>query len=408
MAASTSTETARVSRTELAKRYFKALDTHDLEAAGRCWAQSGVDRFVGQQEVVGPGGVKQYFRDLLAAFPDFSIQVLDATSARHRTAVRWRATGTFAGPANFQGLQPTGAQIQIEGCDVMTIEDELIQHGDSYFDSGDLARQLGVLPALGSGMEARLMRLTNLRSKLRNWRHGARTEWIAEGVWIVRGGFPAKVMNVYLIEEEGQVTVFDAGVAEMSVALRSAAARLGGVKRVVLGHADADHRGAAAGLDAPVYCHPEEREAAESADSFRPYWDLDKLDPHGRVWMPRVIPTWDGGALQVAGTVQEGDEIAGFRVIDLPGHAPGLIGLFRERDRLALVSDCFYTLDPQTGVKGPPRVPHSAFNLSTEQAAASIRKLAALEPAAAWAGHAEPVTGEVVEQLHQAATRTSP
>jgi glyoxylase-like metal-dependent hydrolase (beta-lactamase superfamily II) len=85
-----------------------------------------------------------------------------------------------------------------------------------------------------------------------------------------------------------------------------------------------------------------------------------------------------------------------------------LIGLFRERDRLALVSDCFYTLDPQTGVKGPPRVPHSAFNDSTEQAAASIRKLAALEPSAAWPGHADPVTGDVVEQLHQAATRTSP
>ncbi len=84
--------------------------------------------------------------------------------------------------------------------------------------------------------------------------------------------------------------------------------------------------------------------------------------------------------------------MAGFRVIELPGHAPGQIGLFRESDRLALVSDCFYTLDIQTGIKGAPRVPHPAFNADTEQARASIRKLAALEPSIAWPGHADPVS----------------
>jgi glyoxylase-like metal-dependent hydrolase (beta-lactamase superfamily II) len=132
------------------------------------------------------------------------------------------------------------------------------------------------------------------------------------------------------------------------------------------------------------------------------------LSPPVRLAYPRLIAGWDGGALSVEGTVQEGDEIAGFRVVDFPGHAPGLIGLFRERDRLALVSDCFYTLDPQTGIKGPPRVPHSAFNASTDQASASIRKLAALEPSAAWPGHADAVTEDVARQLHQAAGRTTP
>ena len=110
------------------------------------------------------------------------------------------------------------------------------------------------------------------------------------------------------------------------VGVRSAAARLGGIKRVVLGHADADHRGGAPGLGAPVYCHPAEREAAESSDSFRPYWQLDKLGPHGRALLPRLIPVWDGGAVQIAGKVAEGDQIAGFRVIELPGHAPGVGG----------------------------------------------------------------------------------
>ena len=64
-------------------------------------------------------------------------------------------------------------------------------------------------------------------------------------------------------------------------------------------------------------------------------------------------------------------------------------------------ADCFYTLDPGTGRHGPPRVPLSGFNHDTEQARASIRKIAALEPAVAWPGHADAVTGDVRAQLER-------
>jgi hydroxyacylglutathione hydrolase len=116
-----------------------------------------------------------------------------------------------------------------------------------------------------------------------------------------------------------------------------------------------------------------------------------------------MLPSWDGGPTAIAGTLSEGDEVAGFRVIELPGHAPGLIGLFRESDRLALGSDIVYTLDIQTGRKGAPRIPHPAFDADTEQARASIRKLAELGPSVVWAGHADPVSGDVAGQLEQAA-----
>ena len=43
------------------------------------------------------------------------------------------------------------------------------------------------------------------------------------------------------------------------------------------------------------------------------------------------------------------------------------------------------------------------YNFDTEQARASMRKLAALEPAAAWPGHAKPLTGDVRSQLERAA-----
>jgi glyoxylase-like metal-dependent hydrolase (beta-lactamase superfamily II) len=121
---------------------------------------------------------------------------------------------------------------------------------------------------------------------------------------------------------------------------------------------------------------------------------------------PWLLRQWDGGPVQISGTVSEGDEVAGFEVVHIPGHAPGMIALWRASDRLALTSDCFYTLDPQTGIKGKPRLPHRAFNQDTEQARASIRKLAALEPAAAWPGHADPLTGDVRGALERAADTT--
>jgi len=395
------------STADIAKRYFDALAAHDLDAATACWAPGGVDRFVGSQELIAPGGVRGYFASLFHAFPDFRIEVIDQTTDGDRTAVRWRAAGTFAGPGMFQGFAPNGATIEIEGCDVLSIGDELIEHNDAYIDTGDIARQLGVLPPVGSKVEARVAKATNLRTRVRSKIHGSAPQQLADGVWVVRGGFPLRTMNVYLIRDDGGVTMFDGGIHDMTDAVRIAGVRLGGIKRIVLGHADADHRGAVPGIRAPVYCHPAERAAAESSSAFRDYWDMSKLAPHGRVLLGKLLPIWDGGSVTVAGTVDEGDEIAGFRVVHLPGHAPGLIGLFRESDRLALVSDCIYTLDPQTGIKGDARVPHPAFNADTEQARQSIRTLAALEPSIVWAGHADPVTGDVRAQLERAAAAPS-
>lgn len=387
----------------VARRYFEALGAHDLDTAVACWRPGGVDRLVGSQDLVAPEGIRTYFSELFAAFPDFSFEILQELVDGPHTTIRWRARATFAGPGRFQGIAPNGARMQVEGCDVVTASDGLIDHLDAYMDSGEIARQLGLLPPLQSKAQARLTKLANARIKAQNFIHGSAPERVADGVWIVRGGFPQKVMNVYLLEDEGGLTLFDAGISDMTVALVACAARLGGIKRIVLGHADADHRGAAPSLDAPVYCHPADRQAAESPETFRPYWDLSKLAPHGRLLLGRLLPIWDGGAVQIEGTVQEGEQIAGFKVIDLPGHAPGLIGLYRESDRLALVSDLIYTLDPQTGVKGRARLPHPAFDIDLEQARASIRKLAAISPSVVWSGHTDPVRGDVSAQLERAA-----
>jgi glyoxylase-like metal-dependent hydrolase (beta-lactamase superfamily II) len=106
--------------------------------------------------------------------------------------------------------------------------------------------------------------------------------------------------------------------------------------------------------------------------------------------------------VRIAGTVAEGDGVAGFEVVHLPGHAPGQIALLRRADGVALTTDVFYSLD-DWGRDSPPHVPGDYYNLDTEQARASLRRLAALEVAVAWPGHGEPLRGDVRSQLLAAA-----
>lgn len=388
----------------IAKRYFDALSERDIDAALACWKPGGTDRVIGQPALVAPDGIRAYFEELFAAFPDFSFEVIDTTTQRERCSVRWRAQGTFTGPGRFQGFAPNGERIAIEGCDVVEVAQEQIVANTVYLDSAEVARQLGFLPAVGSSAEARLTALANARTLTRQGVYGAEPEAIAAGVWLLRGGLGRR-MSVYLIEDEGGVTVFDAGIRQMSKAIRAAGVRFGGIRRVVLSHADSDHRGAAAALEAPVFCHPLERSAAGSPSPYRDYWNLDLLRWWARPVLPRLLASWDGGGVEVAGTVEEGDEIAGFRVLHMPGHAPGLISLYREEDGLALVSDLLYTLNPETGLGEAAHVPHPAFNLDTNQARESIRRLAGIGPRVVWSGHAKAVAGDDVElQLQRAAS----
>jgi len=234
-------------------------------------------------------------------------------------------------------------------------------------------------------------------------------ERVADGVWLLRGDF-RRAMNIYFLEDGDGVIQFDAATKPMRRAARRAAEQLGGVKRVVLGHAHADHRGTAPYMGAPVHCHPDEVSDAESEAAITPYFDLSQLPVAPVRWLyPFLLRHWDGGAVRISGTVEEGDEVAGFRVIHLPGHAPGLIGLWRESDRVALVSDAIYLVDSarmRPLPEGEASVPHPAWAWDHAKAKQSVRRLAELEPRLVGAGHDEPLRGENLRgTLQRAAER---
>jgi glyoxylase-like metal-dependent hydrolase (beta-lactamase superfamily II) len=354
--------------------------------------------------------VREFIGELVEAMPDLNMEILSTTSEGECCGVQWRLTGTFAGPGHFGGLAPTGNPIELEGFDLLTVRDGLIQSNDAFTDSMTFARQAGMMPPQGSNAEKRLTGAFNVKTHLTASLGAGEAELVASGVWVVQGQ-PGRC-NVFLIEndsEEGGVTLFDAGARTMTRAVASAGAKLGGIKRVVLGHGHTDHRGVAPALGVPVLCHPDEVQDAEGSGGFR-YWPADLAGlPPGAKQIQKVLHryAWDGGPVKIADTVSEGDEVSGFRVVHLPGHAPGLIALWRESDRLALVSDCFYTLD-QWGRSRPASVPVDTYNYDTQQARESIRKLAEMEPAAAWPGHAKPITGDVRRQLLKAAGQPVP
>lgn len=386
----------------VARRYFEALGARDLDTAVGLWADGGRDNVRGQVDVLAPEGVRAFLGELLDAVPDLDFEVVSTTTQDERCATQWRLSGTFAGPGSLNGIQPTGNHIVIEGIDLVTVKDGLIQSNDAFPDSISLPRQIGLIPPQGSTADQRLTGAFNAKTRLSRRLSASDAELVAEGVWVVQGQ-PGRC-NVYLIEDGGGATLFDAGARTMARALASAGARLGGIRRIVLGHGHTDHRGAAPALGVPVFCHAAEVQDAEGSGGFR-YWPegLSGLPfPHRQAHRLLHRYAWDGGPVEIAGTVAEGDEIAGFSVIEIPGHAPGQIALWRESDRLALSSDCFYTLD-MWGRDSEPHLPFPVYNYDTEQARASMRKLAALEPAAAWPGHAKPLTGDVRSQLERAA-----
>jgi glyoxylase-like metal-dependent hydrolase (beta-lactamase superfamily II)/predicted ester cyclase len=389
----------------VARRYFAAIDARDLDTAVALWAEGGRENVRGQIDTVAPEGVREFIGGLLAAVPDLRMEVVSSTTEGDRCGIQWRLTGTFAGPGSFAGIAPTGNPIELEGFDLLTVKDGLIQSNDAFSDSMSFARQIGMMPAQGSAAEQRMTGAFNVKTRLASGFAGGEPGLVAEGVWTVQGQ-PARC-NVYLIEDEGGVTVFDAGARTMVRSVATAGARLGGIRRVVLGHGHTDHRGTAPSLGAPVLCHPEEVQDAEGSGGFR-YWPqgLRGLPPGMRqmhLLMHRWL--WDGGPVTISGTLSEGDEVAGFRVVEIPGHAPGMIALWRESDRLVLSTDCFYTLD-MWGRDSEPHLPIAIYNYDTELARESLRKLAALEPAAAWPGHARPLTGDVRSKLERAAEST--
>ena len=163
---------------DVARAAFDAVSRRDPDGIVATGAPGYVDDFVAIGEIRGRDAIRAFFGELFAAFPDFTITV-DRIVADDTTAVvQWQAAGTFTG-GPFQGIAPTGRPVEIRGIDVMEVADGLIQHNTIYYDGATFARQIGLLPGLGSRADQALLAVfnakTTLSQRIRDRRRGRST-----------------------------------------------------------------------------------------------------------------------------------------------------------------------------------------------------------------------------------------
>ncbi len=229
---------------------------------------------------------------------------------------------------------------------------------------------------------------------------------VADGVWGRKDTF----VNYYIIKDDmsGQWALVDGGLAWSSPGIHKMAGEIFGdnskPSAIILTHGHFDHVGAIKSLaeewGVPVYAHLMELPYLTGKSSYPP------PDPSvGGGLMASMSFLYPKGPIDIGDYVQrlpDDNTIPGFpewKYVHTPGHTPGHISLFRERDKVLIAGDAFVTTKAESAIcalsylpelSGPPKY------LTPNWAAAkvSVMKLAALDPEIVATGHGMPMRGE--------------
>jgi glyoxylase-like metal-dependent hydrolase (beta-lactamase superfamily II) len=193
---------------------------------------------------------------------------------------------------------------------------------------------------------------------------------VADRVWRLGD----ELVNFYAVEDNGRLTIVDAGVPSFADSLEADLAaigfRLGDVEAVALTHADSDHTGVIPALQAAgarVLVHEEAeaplREPGTKGGDARIARLLAQL------WRPSLwrllirfarLGAFKPHHVEGAETYRDGDvlDVPGRpRAIPTPGHAPGHTSLLLEDRGVLFAGDALCTLNPVTGRRGPQLMP---------------------------------------------------
>jgi glyoxylase-like metal-dependent hydrolase (beta-lactamase superfamily II) len=234
---------------------------------------------------------------------------------------------------------------------------------------------------------------------------------VADGV--VRLG--TELVNWYLLEEDGRVTIVDAGTPayrpQVDQGLKLLGRQPADVAAVILTHAHSDHIGFAepvrAELGIPVLVHADDEQLATTGKalgkreaSLLPYlryghaWKLlGHLATSGFPKKIAAVTTFrDGETLDVPGRPA---------VLHTPGHTSGHACFWLQSRGVLVAGDLLCTRNPLTGARGPQLMP-SAFNLSSASMLDSLSKIEGLDAGVIVFGHGEPWTEGAAEAVRLA------
>jgi glyoxylase-like metal-dependent hydrolase (beta-lactamase superfamily II) len=239
---------------------------------------------------------------------------------------------------------------------------------------------------------------------------------VAPGVWRIKDVF----VNMYLIHnpQNNKWVLVDAGLRSSGDKIQKVANHLfwpeSRPEAIVLTHAHFDHVGSlrrlAAKWDVPIYAHSLEKPYLTGVSSYPPpdpsvggglLSIMSFMYPKGPIDVAdRLLSLLDDGTIPV---------LPEWKYYHTPGHAPGHISLFRQRDRLLLAGDAFVTTCQESvfstlaqikKLHGPPKY----FTYNWGSAERSVKLLAGLEPEIAATGHGRPMAGqELRDELHRLA-----
>ena len=127
------------------RRLYDLISAGDIDGFGRQLA----DDFAEREALPGfpptKAGVIQYFRTLIAAFPDLRMVPEDVIVSGEKVVARVRVTGTQKGP--FLGIPATGKQVDVSLIDIIRFGgDGRAQEHWGIVDQLAMMQQLGAIP----------------------------------------------------------------------------------------------------------------------------------------------------------------------------------------------------------------------------------------------------------------------
>jgi hydroxyacylglutathione hydrolase len=204
---------------------------------------------------------------------------------------------------------------------------------------------------------------------------------LANDVWQLRG-FPPNAINVYLV---GDVLI-DAATRHAG---RRILSQLKGrdLTAHALTHAHPDHQGASkkvcGELGIPFWVPERDADAAEDPRL------IGERQPDNAL-AQFFVRAMAGPGRAVDRRLREGDVVAGFTVLDTPGHSAGHASFWRESDRVLILGDVLNNMDVITGLPGL-REPKTYLTPDPEENRRSIHRLGELRPELVLFGHGAPL-----------------
>lgn len=131
---------------DLFRQVVDALNERDFDAFAATHA-TDVVLHDHDEAIHGIEAAIEHEQTLYEAFPDMEY-IPDAILADDdKVAARWTVTGTHDG--KFQGIPPTGEEIDIQACGILRVENGTIEEVWLTYDRLGLMQQLGVIEPPG-------------------------------------------------------------------------------------------------------------------------------------------------------------------------------------------------------------------------------------------------------------------